>query len=273
MFLPIPTKQQAFALYLNCENTTAQEKRLRIVCFDLDKKNTNYIDRYVILKPSQKREIKLPFPTSPKQMGCSVYNTITKIPAHIPDPSFKATVSRITKLEACEIWIDEQTTAFVKFAQKFSENAGINAPADYFDDAMQFWIRYSDTLTYRSDKYGIIESATPSRIGHVTGKIEVSQKLFTKYSIPGRMVILLHEYSHKYQNPKTGQSIENEMAADLNALYIYLGLGYPRTDAKEMFLNVFQKSPVDQNIDRYKIIEKFITDFDNGKIASCSTRS
>ena len=55
----------------------------------------------------------------------------------------------------------------------------------------------------------------------------------------------------------------NETEADLNALIIYLGLGYPRIDAYNVFTQVFHTSPTELNKDRMKIIDDFIRNFEN----------
>jgi hypothetical protein len=99
---------------------------------------------------------------------------------------------------------------------------------------------------------------TPARINKHTGIIQVSKKKFLKYTIPMRMAILLHEFSHYYLNT----NIKNETEADLNALIIYLGLGYPRIDAYNVFTTVFAVSDNVANRDRLNIIDDFIRKFD-----------
>ena len=76
-----------------------------------------------------------------------------------------------------------------------------------------------------------------------------------------RMAILLHEFAHFYLN----ENIDDEVEADLNGLLIYLGLGYPRIDGYEAFLQVFETTPTPQNKNRYDIINNFITEFDKKK--------
>jgi hypothetical protein len=41
---------------------------------------------------------------------------------------------------------------------------------------------------------------------------------------------------------QSGLEIENEVGADINALYIYLGLGFSKVDAICVFANVFLKA-------------------------------
>jgi hypothetical protein len=104
---------------------------------------------------------------------------------------------------------------------------------------------------------------TPARIGHKTGVIEVSKRRFDSYTIPMRMIILLHEFSHKYKNPKIGLDISDETGADINALYIYLGLGFSKIDAICVFAKVFLKAQTKGNIERMRKIMDYIQRFEN----------
>jgi hypothetical protein len=83
-------------------------------------------------------------------------------------------------------------------------------------------------------------------------------KKFIPMTVPMRMAIMLHEFSHFYIN----DDINDETEADLNGLLIYLGLGYPRIEAYEAFLTTFIGTPTPTNKERYDIINKFITNFE-----------
>ena len=115
-----------------------------------------------------------------------------------------------------------------------------------------------DTITHSNGT----ELNTPARIAKNNGVIEISKKAFDTYTVPMRMAILLHEFSHYYVN----ENMDDESEADLNGLLIYLSLGYPRIEAHEAWLDVFMDSASEANAERYKIIEKFIKDFENNKI-------
>ena len=82
-----------------------------------------------------------------------------------------------------------------------------------------------------------------------------------------RMGILLHEYSHKYKNPKMGLEISNEIGADINALYIYLGLGWSKVDIITVFAKVFLKAQTEGNIKRMRKIMEYIEKFENQEFA------
>jgi hypothetical protein len=72
------------------------------------------------------------------------------------------------------------------------------------------------------------------------------------------MAILLHEFSHVYLN----ENVDDEVEADLNGLLIYLGLGYPRIEAFEVFAKTFLSVPSDGNRMRYDKIKTFIDEFE-----------
>ena len=82
-----------------------------------------------------------------------------------------------------------------------------------------------------------------------------------EYTVPMRMAILLHEFAHFYLN----ENIDDEIEADLNGLLVYLGLGYPRIEGYQAFLDVFQTNPNQANKNRYDVINNFIRDVDNKK--------
>lgn len=150
--------------------------------------------------------------------------------------------------------------SFVKFAQEFCENASILSTGKYYSDDKKYQIEYLDNIT---EKGRVL--STPARISNIDGRMQVSKSQFIRYTVPMRMAILLHEFSHFYQNVERTDEIE----ADLNALRIYLGLGYPVIEAHNSFLNVFKRTPTEQNKERYQYIKAFIDNFDKMKYRIC----
>ncbi|MEI7962068.1 MAG: hypothetical protein WCI04_07065, partial [archaeon] len=168
-----------------------------------------------------------------------------------------------------DVWMDAETKAFVEFAELFCKNVGFLPTGQYKDDSGKFTIDFQDFIIDKKTKQMV---NTPARIGHDTGTIHISKQIFKDYTVPQRFIILMHEFSHKYINPKFGKAIENEFAADINALYIYLGLGYPPIDARTVYLKVFNQDGVDPQLSmkRYKFIDDFINKFQANNIASCN---
>ena len=152
-----------------------------------------------------------------------------------------------------------KTSAFIQFAQEFCQEASYlkadETGVPYYSDNGKFRIDYFDVI--RSKKNGK-PLTTPARISQLNGKIEVSKRDFFRYSIPMRMAILLHEYSHFYVNKNPASEIES----DLNGLSIYLSLGYPRIDAYNVFLNVFKNTNSKEALERFEKLDSFIKNWD-----------
>jgi hypothetical protein len=239
--------------------STPTPKKFRIWAEDLGKRNSKYVDREIEVK--DKRQIFLSFPVSPAKLfiGCANVDSPT-------DKDFKVQMIE-SALTDYNVWLDQDTTNFLKLAIPFSQVCGFkgaNAQGKVFEcKDKTFRIKYFDVI--RDFRAGIIN--TPARIGHTTGTIEVAKAKFDKYTIPMRMMILLHEFCHKYKNPKIGLEISNEVGADINALYIYLGLGFSKIDAICVYANVFLKAQTQGNIHRMRKIMDYINKFENESFA------
>lgn len=253
---------------------TNGRQRIRIVARDLNKPNTVYGDRGRWINGEDVLEIKMP--KSPTETQIIVYNESNpNIAKGNDDKTFKV-VLEPAELKTCPMFLSEKQRSFIKFAQEFSENAGILGadynidgkvfPSIYGSDDGQFYIHYFDVI--RDKKTGNFVG-TPARIGHDSGIIEVSKRDFMKYSVPMRMVILLHEYNHKYGNPLVNRKISDESSSDILGLFMYLSLGYSEIEAHQAFLKVFRGAKNEANHKRYKIINDFIDRYSKGEINNC----
>lgn len=245
---------------------TSRPETIKIVAKDTRKQKTYYINRKGEVN-SEGRQFILKFPLSPATMKLSIYNYENGNYPQDEDGSFKITQFKVEKLPTCDLWAKPLTLKFIKFAQDFSTNASIlsagnKIPHIYRSNEADFTIDYYDVI-----KNDGVPITTPARIGHNRGIIDVSKNAFLKYTVPMRMIILLHEFSHKWMNPAIGREIGDEVAADINALNIYLSLGYPELEARQAFLSVFRNANNESNHKRYLIINDFITRFSEGKIA------
>lgn len=147
---------------------------------------------------------------------------------------------------------------FLDFAEEFvvkipKLSAG-KSGSIYSSDDGKYVVRLLDDIVDEKGK----EIMTPARISKSTKRIDVSKKKFMSYTIPMRMAILLHEMSHGYVNEEEADETE----ADLNALDIYLNEGFPRIEAFNVFGKVFNQKPTEVNRSRFKILKKFIDDFE-----------
>lgn len=222
---------------------------------------SNYADRKIEVDGF--RTIFLSFPVTPKKIK-------VKVECLKSDTGKTDFIAKINERDLLKynINLDSETRQFLNLAVYFSQVAGFeksnpNGRIFQTEDG-KFNIKYFPKIV--DFKSGRVLN-TPARIGHNTGIIEVAQASMLKYTVAMRMIILLHEFSHKYKNPKQGRHISDEFGADLNALYIYLGLGFSKVDAIFVFANVFLKAQTQGNIERMRKIMEYIKRFENEEFA------
>ncbi len=245
---------------LNITITCNGKKKFRVWAEELGKRNSKYAEREIVVENS--RMIFFSFPVSPKQLfiGCGdVSNPQSK--------DFTMTIEEVP-LKTYDIWMDEDTEKFVQLDVIFSQKCGFEKASP------DGTIYHTKDDMYSIKNFPVIKDAitgqplsTPARVGHRTGIIEVSSIKFARYTIPMRIIILLHEFSHKFKNPNIGLQINNEVGADINALYIYLGLGFSKVDAICVFANVFLKAQSEGNIQRMRKILDYINRFEQQEFA------
>lgn len=234
--------------------------RFSIIAEDL-KPNSRYVDREIDVVGN--RTIELKFPVSPKKIRIR----ITSTKDNFKKPNFIVNIEE-KELTTYNIFLDNTAQEFLKLAIPFCQICGFTNVGKggriFSVPDRKFNIRYMDKI--RDYQTGQVFN-TPARVGHQTGIIEISKEKYDKYTIPMRLIILLHEFSHKYRNEKIGLPISHEIGADINALYIYLGLGFSKVDAIYVFANVFLKAQTPGNIKRMRKIQEYIAKFENGEFA------
>jgi hypothetical protein len=258
MFKVWETDNRKLALHITI--TCKGKRTFRCASSDYHKVNSKYSDRTIEVDGT--RTIFFSFPVTPKQIIIGVQDLNDK---NFND--FEVTIEE-KPLVTYGVWLDEQTRDFLQMALTFSQTCGFES-ADakgrlITSKDKEFKIKYFPVI---KDYLSGTVLNTPARIGHNTGIIEVSKRKFDCYTIPMRMIILLHEFSHKYKNPTLGLEVSNEIGADINALYIYLGLGFSKIDAIHVFANVFLKAQTDGNIQRMRKIVDYIDKFCNEEFA------
>lgn len=255
MDFKIQTRFEQMTLAISVQTQGTTKVRLRVI--DADKPLTVFTDRYKTVSNSAKFYVRLPL--TPKNIIVSVYSENANNSKN--DDSVK--ILNISK-KGLEKRMDEvdinsySVMSFVDFAQKFSFNASYLDTDTYVSDSGNYRIEFMPQIL--ADNGKVIK--TPARISKSSGRIQVSKAMFMDYTVPMRMAILLHEFSHFYLN----ENIDDETEADLNGLLIYLGLGYPRIEGYQAFLEVFVDNPSQENKERYDMINKFIRDFENKKM-------
>lgn len=229
---------------------TKFKEKVWIQVRDANRKNTYYTKRYGFV--DGKETFKVLMPQAPTEALVMVFNDNNGMLRN--DDSFKVTEVKALPYKLPRYNFSKKTQAFVKFAQEFSDECG------YLSSSAKGDVYMSNNGRYRIDYFDSIRNAngvvlkTPARISQVNGRIEVSAEQFRGMTIPMRMAILLHEYSHFYLN----KNPSNEVEADINGLNIYLKLGYPKIDIYNVFLNVFKSAPSEANKKRFDKLDKFV---------------
>lgn len=234
---------------------TIYRTKIWILVQDADRPNTFYTKRYGFVQG--KEEFYVLMPQTPNNAKVIIYNDENGLMRKGNDKSFE--VLEITPLDYVlpRNNFSKKTKSFIKFAQEFSDEAG------YISASTKGDIYKSNNGMFRIDYFDAIRNVngkvlkTPARISQINGKIEVSAEHFRKFTIPMRMAILLHEYSHYYIN----KNPSNEIEADINGLNIYLKLGYPKIDIYNVFLNVFKTAPSESNKKRFDKLDNFVKNF------------
>lgn len=252
MIFSVPTRYEELTLLVKVR--TYEPQKIRIKVIDAEQPNTTFTDRYKTINGESIFFVRMP--VSAKEVLVYVYNEAYGNLEQGIDKSVE--VVSITK-EPLEKKLDvidfsnPLVRSFVNFATRFSYNAGSLPSGNYASDDKQFVIKYLPIIEDNG-----VEQTTPARIDIDSGIIEVSKRQFIEYTIPNRMAILLHEFSHIYLN----DNVDDEVEADLNGLLIYLGLGYPRIEAFEVFAKTFMNNPTDENGMRFDRIKNFIDNFE-----------
>lgn len=237
------------------EIQTAFPKKMYIKVADAEKPNTIFTNRHCMVDAHEGIFVRMPI--APKRAVIDVISEDEL--GGGKDTNYKVVDAKKLPLKRKLTSFNHANPTiqkFVKFAEQFCAKAGyISAKGSiYTSDDGKFRIDYLDDIVDANGN----SIKTPARISRNEGIIEVSKVKFEKYTIPMRMAILLHEFSHFYLNT----DMANETEADLNGLLIYLGLGYPRIDAYNVFTQVFSTSANELNVNRMRIIDDFIRNFE-----------
>jgi hypothetical protein len=259
MNLGIETRYEELSLAIYVK--TLRPTKIRLQVYDSERPKSVFTNRYKTIKGGEVFYVRMPL--SPNKAIISVYNDEKGNLRKGQDNSFVITEVKKMPLEKRTDVGDIRNVKvanFVDFIQRFCFNSSyLNIDQTYQSKAGEYLIEYLSVI--KSSKNGK-ELKTPARISKTNGRIQVAKEQFDEYTIPMRIAILLHEFSHFYLN----EDMDDETEADLNGLLIYLGLGFPRIEGYQAFLEVFQDTPTIENKKRYDVINKFIRDFESNKV-------
>ncbi len=230
MIIPIPSNKKRFQIRVGIRAFFPFE--LGIKAFDATRYNTHYFRRRVLFhsgdfhKGEAFREITIPMPISPQTLTLELYDKNS-----LEDTAFEVVNFKVEKMTPSSVWAEQHMQRFIAFAEKFCEKAGYIQTGFYHSPDYQFLIHYLPQITGMMGE----TLATPARIHRVTGRCQVNQQMFKRYSIPVRLFILLHERQH-FTIPT-----REEKPADLGALKLYLDLGYPVIEAVYAVTKIFKQ--------------------------------
>src|SRR4051812_22188577 len=234
---------------------------IHILAYDRDRQNTVFTNRFENVMQDGDNDTWIPMPLTPKNVIVSIFteagNKSVGEEANFKIVGIRKYPNVFSDYSAIGLF-DAGLASFVDLAQRFCFNAGIlpvSQPGEcYCSQDKLFKIRYLPTLT--DPKTGQ-EVNTPMRISAYTRVIEASRAKLLSMSVPGRFCIGTHEYSHEFEN----KNPDDELEADINGLTIYLGMGYSKYEAIETYATTFYNSPNEENLSRFKHIEKFVKNF------------
>lgn len=241
---------------------TDSPQKIHMIVKDANRPNTYYTNRFNTVRGIENFFIRLP--QSPKTAIIIIFNDRTKNNEGFSLKPYKNTTGDVLPFEILPLntqisafdFSNQKLASFLAFAQDFCDKAGYLSTGYYLSPDGIYHIKYDDII--RSIATGK-ELNTPARINSKTGLIQISKSAFSKYTIPGRFAILLHEFAHFYSN----KDMKDEIEADFHAATIYLGLGYPRVEILNVFANVFDGADHEYNRLRFDKMKEFIMSFDD----------
>ena len=202
--------------------------------------NDAYFRRICELDSNRKHIFYFGMPISPKQLKVQIFDQDNRYFSR-PE-TFQIEKPQLVPLKTSPISMSQEVKDFLAFAEWIAVNMPTLKPGnDYVFDG-KFKIELFDDL----------DTATPARIHSEGDFIQVSKVDFMTMTIPRRIVILLHEYSHNFIN----NDKENESEADLHALSIYLSSGFPFMEAIYAFTKIFHDN--DQSYERLQWMKQFM---------------
>lgn len=241
---------------------------LRIRGYDPKKENTFYFNRTkgnAQRKVSNKKPIKMcfPLPVAPEYLHVEAFakdqiGDIVEIKEielkriNRYEPRIKRRGEPAPIGHENFLWLSEDEFAFLKFAIEFAKKAGYISAGVYQDDAERYSIVYENEI--RNTQTGQPET-TPARISRKNGVIEINRKKFIEFTVPMRVMILLHEFMHWRLKTRV------ELECDFNAINVFLKYGFSKTEAMYAFTKVFDGQ--DRLTERTNEIVNFIENFED----------
>lgn len=261
MNIRLTTGHNEQILKITIRTTSGRQEKIRIIVCDAEQSNTVFTNRYLVFDGEQDFWVRMPI--APRVALVQIYNDAIGNRPEKQETTFTLvgaieTMPLIKKMDVVDMR-NPDVKSFIKFAEGFCYYLGIMKTGYYESPDGRIKINFVPVIMRQGQ-----ESTTPARISENSKIIDVSQSLMVPFTVPGRFAILCHEFAHCYLN----ETPESEVEADLQGLMIYLGLGFPRIEAHQVFTQTLQGAETPGNQRRYRILNKFIEDFENHKFLS-----
>jgi len=259
MNIRVYTGREEQMLKISIRTTSGKQEKIRIVVCDAEQNNTVFTNRYKVFDGDQDFFVRLPL--APKAALVQIYNEAIGNRPEKEETTFCLIGDGIVrmplekKMDVVDM-ANPDIRSFVKFVTGFCYYMGIMKTGEYSSRDERIKIKFVPMIMR-----GETESTTPARISEQSKIIEVSQAIMLPFTVPMRFAILCHEFAHCYLN----KIPESETEADLQGLLLYLGLGFPRIEAHLAFTQTFQGAATPLNEKRYRILKRFIEDFEEHK--------
>lgn len=230
------TEKKPCAMQLRLQSS--YPRRIFVTGYD-SSNNDPYFRRICELTPGKLHTFFFGMPLSPKQLKVQVFDQDNRILTM--SQTFQLEAPKIVGLRTSPLSLDQDSANFLHFAEQLAvQMPELKTGGTYEENGFEV------------DLYSDLPTSTPARIESNLDYIEVSKVDFLKMTVPRRVLILLHEFSHNFLNGNP----ESEIEADIHALSIYLSRGYPFMEGIYAFTKILHDNQ--QSMERLEWMHDFM---------------
>ncbi len=221
-------------------------QRLSIMGYDPNPKHPNSV-YFVRSKPVNGKEhlnknnpIEIPMPITPDVLNLKIKQENGAYGSYI-----NVTHVEVTDMPSRTVTFEPDVLEYYNFIKVVCQEAGYMEPGFYVskDENFLLWA-----------KKHLDGDGTPARVNRRTGLTKLNLSKIVDYTIFMRIFICLHELIHfKLQTT-------NETTCDLGAARIFLGMGFPKSEANYAMTKIFDNSP--EALKRVGVLNDYIKNHD-----------
>lgn len=239
-YVRIKTNFKPISLSINVG--TSLENKLIITAFDSELESTFLFNREA--RPESNKTYLFGIPKTGEFLDVLIYSVNPNIEFDVNE----IIVNPISEYKAVNLFVDEKTKKFQDFIKDFSFNFSELKLGIHSDKDNLFQIEILPEII-----------DTPTRIGEISNKIQISRVDFINRTVSQRSLMSCHEYAHNYLN----EDPDSEFEADVNGLQVYLSMKYPVIEAYNTFLSL---SPTGYSIQRLLNAERYLKQYEKNLI-------